>query len=191
MEYQKIIILLDDTTNQPSKFRTRNWVEINNKSRGTYNANSNIKFEISIIRLNLCNYSDAYIPVKGTITVPNTAASVNNTNNKVIFKKFASFTICTSEINNTQVDDGQNIDIVMPMYNLIEYSDVYSKTSGCLWQYYSCEPALDNNNNVIDFPANNNNSISFKFNQEITGHSGNDGTKNVEIMAPLKYLSNF
>ena len=196
MEYQKIIILLGDTTNQQSKFRTRNSVEISNKSRGTYNANSNIKFEISIIKSNLCNYSDAYIPVKRTITVPNTAAaaaaaSVNNTNKKVIFKNFASFTICISEINNTQVDDAQNIDIVMPMYNLIEYSNAYSKTSGSLWQYYSREPALDNNNNVIDFPANNNDSISFKFNQQITGHSGNDGTKDAEIMAPLKYLCNF
>ena len=82
MEYQKKINLLDDTTNQPSKFRTRNWVEINYDSKGKYD-NSNIRFKTSIIRSNLCNYSDAYILVKGTITVPNTAAAgapVNNTN---------------------------------------------------------------------------------------------------------------
>ena len=79
----------------------------------------------------------------------------------------------------------------MPMYNLIEYGDDYLKTSGSLWQYYRDEPVLDNNNNIIDFPANNNNSISFNFKQEITGKTGNGGTKDVEIMVPLKYLSNF
>ena len=79
----------------------------------------------------------------------------------------------------------------MPMYNLIEYSDAYSKTSGSLWQYYRDEPALDNNNNIIDCPADNDNSSSFKFKQQITGQTGNGGTKDVEIMVPLKYLSNF
>ena len=108
----------------------------------------------------------AYIHVKGSIEVPNTAAagaSVNNTNKKETFKNCAPFTNCIIEINNRQVDGGQDIDLVMPMYNLIEYSDVYSKISGSLWQYYRDEPTLDNNNNIIDFPANNNNSISFKF----------------------------
>ena len=67
------------------------------------------------------------------------------------------------EMNNTQIDDAQNIDLVMPVYNLIECSNAYSKTSGSLWQYYRDEPALNNNNNIIDFPASNNNSILFKF----------------------------
>ena len=86
---------------------------------------------ILLIRSNLRNYSDAYIHVKGTITVVNTAAAtapVNNTNEKVIFKNCAPFTNCISEINNTQVDDVQNINIVMPSYNLIEYSNFYLKT---------------------------------------------------------------
>ena len=78
----------------------------------------------------------------------------------------------------------------MPMYNLIEYSDAYSKTSGSLCQYYRDEPALDNNGN-INFPNDNNNSASFKFEQKITGQTGNGGTKNVEIMVPLKCLSKF
>ena len=77
------------------------------------------------------------------------------------------------------------------MYNLIEYSDVYSKTSGNLWQYYRDEPTLGNNDNIIDFLAKNNNNISFKFKHQITGQTGNSSTKNVEIMVPLKYLSNF
>ena len=85
MEYQKIINLLDETTNQPSKFRTRNWVEINDESKGRYD-NSKIRFKTSMISSNLCDYSDAYVLVKRTITVPNTAAvgaAVNNTNKKI------------------------------------------------------------------------------------------------------------
>ena len=90
-------------------------------------------------RPNLCDYSDASIHVKGTITVPNIAgtdAAVNNTNKKVILKNSVSFTNCISEINDIQVDDAQDIDTAMPMYNLIEYSDDYSKTSRSLSQYY-------------------------------------------------------
>ena len=75
---------------------------------------------------------------------------------------------CITEINNTQVDCAQDIDIVMPMCNLIEYSNAYSKTSGSLWQYYRYEPALDNIGNIIDFPADNSNSNSFKFEEQIT-----------------------
>ena len=79
----------------------------------------------------------------------------------------------------------------MSMYNLIEYSDAYSKTSGSLWQYYRDEPALNSNGEIIDVPANNNDSSLFKFKQQITGQTGNDGTKDVEIMVPSKYLYNF
>ena len=167
MKYKKIIKLLDDKTNQASQFRTRNWVKINDELKGKYD-NSNIRFKTSMIRSSLCDYSDAYILVKGTTTVPNTAAAgaaVNNTNKKVIFKNSDPLTNCITAVNNTQVDDAQDIDIVMPMYNLMEYSDAYSKTSGSSWQYYRDEPALDNNNNnnSTTFPANNNNSTSFIF----------------------------
>ena len=130
--------MIDDTSNQPSKFRTKHWVEINDESRGTYNVNSQIKFKTTMLKSSFCDYSDVYILVKGTITVNNTAAAdadANNTNKKVIFKNCALFTNCISEINNTQVDIAKYIDIVMPMYNL-EYSDNYSKTSGSLWQYW-------------------------------------------------------
>ena len=130
MEYQKIGNLIDDTSNQPSRFRTRNWVEINDKSRGAYNAASQIKFKTTMLKSSLCDYSDAYILVKGTISVNNTAAegaAANNTNKKVIFKNCAPFTNCIREINNTQIDNAKDIDIVMPMYNLIEYSDIMQK----------------------------------------------------------------
>ena len=95
-------------------------------------------------------------------------ATVNNINKNVIFRNCAPFTNCITEINNTQVDDAQDIDIIMPMYNLTEYSDAYSNTSGSLWKYYRDETVLDNNNNIIDFPANNNNSNSFKFKEQLT-----------------------
>ena len=118
MKYQKITNLLDNASNQPSKFRTKNWVEINNESKRVYNVNSQIKFKTTMLRSNLCDYADASILVKGTITLDDTSAAgapTNNTNKKVIFKNCASFTNCISEIDNTQVDDAKNIDSVMPM----------------------------------------------------------------------------
>ena len=140
-----------------------------------------------MIRLNLCDYSETYILVQGTITVPNTAAAgsaVNNTDKKVIIKNCAPYTDCIAEINNTPSDDAQKIDVVMPMYKLIDYSDAYSKTSGSLWQYYRDEPVININDEIINFPANNSNSASFKFKQQ-------DKQEEIEIMVLLKYLSNF
>ena len=155
MEYQKIANLIDDASNQPpSKFKTKNWVEINDESRGIYNVDSQIKSKTTMLKSSLCDYSDAYILVKGAITVNNTAAAdadANNINKKEIFKNCAPFTNCISEINNRQVDNAKDIDIVMPMYNLKEYSDHYSKTSGRLWQYCKDIPAIDNNNAIVNF----------------------------------------
>ena len=193
MEYQKISNLIDDTSNQPSKFRTRNWVKINDESRGAYNVNSQIKFKTAMLKSSLCDYSDAYILVKGTISVNNTAAAgaaVNNDDKKVIFKNCAPFTNCISEINNTQIDNAKDIDIVMPMYNLIEYSDNYAKTTGSLWQHCKDIPARNNNVEIVIFRGNNT-TDSFHFKAKIIGQAGDDGTKDVEIMVPLKYLSNF
>ena len=194
MEYQKTANLIDDyTPNQPSKFRTRNYVEINDESRGAYNVNSQIKFKTTMLKSSLCDNSDAYILVKGTISVNNTAAqgaAANNTNKKVIFKNCAPFANCISEINNTKIDNAKDIDIVMPMYNLIEYSDNYAKTTGSLWQYCKDIPARDNNNLIEGFTAANL-TDSFNFKAKITGRTGNGGTKDVEIIVPLKNLSNF
>ena len=106
--------MLGNTPNQPTKFRTRNWVETNDESRAAYNNvnnNNNIKFKASMVRSNLCDYADAYILVKGTITVPNMAAAdaaVNDTNKKVIFKNCAPFTNYITEINNTQIENADN-----------------------------------------------------------------------------------
>ena len=193
MEYQKITGLLGNTSNQPPKFKTKNWVEKNDESRGTYNKDNQIRFKYSMLRSSLCDYGDAYILVKGTVTVANTVAQgpTNNTaNKKVMFKNCVPFINFISKINNTQVDDAHDIDVVMPMYNLIEYSDNYSKTSGISWQYCRDEPALDANNAIVDFNAANTSTNSFKLKAKITGQVSNNGTKNVEIMVPLKYLSN-
>ena len=168
-------------------------VEINDESRGAYNVNSQIKFKTTMLKSSLCDYSDAYVLVKGTISVNNTAAqgaAANNTNKKVIFKNCAPFTNCISEINNTQIDNAKDIDIVMPMYNLIEYSDNYAKTTGSLWQYCKDIPARDANNIIAEFTESNT-TDSFKFKAKITGQTRNDGTKDVKIIVPLKYLSNF
>ena len=139
-----------------------------------------------MLRSSLCDYADAYLLVKGTITITgagdDAAARPEDKRNKgVISKNWAPFIKCISKINDTEIDNAQDIDIVMPMYNLIEYSNNYSKTSGSLWQYYKDEP----NDNLA-------NSESFKSKVKITGSTPAGGnTKDVKIIAPLNYLSNF
>ena len=192
--------MLNNESNKPSKFRTRNWVEINDEARGAYSPNKQIRFKTTMLRSTLCDYNDAYILVKGNITVNNTlaeGAATTNTNQKVIFKNCSPFTNCVSKINNTQIDDAEYIDIVIPMYNLIEYSDNYSKTSGSLWQYCKERSAVNNDDNIVDFNGANA-PDSFNFKTKITGQTAADnnndiiaGIVNVEIMVPLKYLSNF
>ena len=149
MEFQKIANLLDNASNQPSKFRTRNWVEINDEPRGTYTSKS-IRFKTTMLRSSLYDYADAYILVKGTITITGAgdyaaARQADERDKGVTFKNCAPFTKCINRINNTEIDNAKDIDIVMPMYNLIEYSDNYSKTSGSLYQYYKDVP----NDNII------------------------------------------
>ena len=139
-----------------------------------------------MLKSSLCDYSNAYIHVKGKIAITGAgddvaARQADERDKGVAFKNCAPFTICISEINNTKIDNCKDIDIVMPMYNLIEYSDNYSKTSGTLWRYCRDGP----NDNLAD-------SESFKSKIKITGKTPNDGTeKDVEVMVPLKYLSNF
>ena len=126
---------------QLNHFRTKNWVKINDESRGIYIVNRQIGFKTSMLRYSLCDYSDAYILVKGNRSVNKTAAADAD----------APFTDCISKTNSTQVDNDKDIDIVMPMYNLIEYSDNYAKTSGGLWKYCKDGSAVNNNGNIVDF----------------------------------------
>ena len=179
--------MLNGESNKLSKFRTRNWVEINDEARGTYSPNKQIKFKTAMLRSSLRDYSDAYILVKWNITVSNNAgagAAANNIGKNVIFKNCAPFTSCISKINNTQIDNAEYIDIVMPMYNLIQYSDNYSKTSGSLWQYCKEIPAVDNNGNIVEFSGANA-TDSFNFKTKITGRTNDNGRIDVEIMVPL------
>ena len=146
-----------------------------------------------MLRSSSCDFRDAYILVKENIVVNNTAAagaSANNTNKKVIFKNCTPFTNCISKINNTQIDNAEYIDIVMPMYNLIEYSDNYSKTLGSLWQYCKEIPAIDNEGDFTNFNGANATN-SFNFETKITGQTNDDGLINVKIMVPTKCLSNY
>ena len=147
-----------------------------------------------MLRSSLCDYSDAYRLVKGNITVHNTAAegaAADNTNKKVIFKNCAPFIDCISKISNTQVYNVKDIHIVMPMYNLTEYSDNNSKISGSLWQYCKDIPAVNNNGDIVDFNGANT-AVSFNFKAKIIGQGDNNGRKdNVEKMVSLKYLRNF
>ena len=122
MEYQKIINLLDNKSNRPSKYKTKNCVKIIDEPQETYNEDNQIRLKTSMLTSNLCNYSNAYILVKGTITVANTAAQGqldNAINKKVRFKHLVPFVNCISRINNTQVDNTHEIDVVMPMYDLL------------------------------------------------------------------------
>ena len=177
--------MLNSTSNQPSKFRTRNWVETNDESRGIYTSNY-IKFKTTMLRSNLCGYTDAYILVKGAITVAgagndDAAKRIDERNKSVTFKNCASFTKDISRINNADIDNAQYIDIVMHLYDLTEYSDNYSKSSGSLSHYYKDDP----NDNIEQ-------SESFKSKIKRSAKTPAAGdTKDVEIIVPLKYLSNF
>ena len=140
MEYEKITNLLDNNlSNQPSKFITKNWVEINDESKESYSASSDIRFTTTMLRSNLCNDADVYILVKGTITIAGGQDDNTDVNKRAderdkgaIFKNCVPFTKCISRINGKDIDNAQDIDIVMPMYNLIEYSDSYSKN---IWKF--------------------------------------------------------
>ena len=163
-----------------SKFATKKWYVIDSESKGNYSHENPIKILTSLLESNLCDYSDAYVLVTGNIT-----ATPNNAATQVVFKNCAPFEDCRTEINDTFVDYANFRNITMPMYNLIEYSDNYSDTSGSLWDFKRNE-IVDNVN------MTNDNAPSFEYKASLIGNTGNDGTKNgVKIAVPLKYFSNF
>ena len=177
---------------------------LSNSLSNTYNENKSIRFKTPMLRSDLCDYADAYILVNGTITVT-AAAGANNIrdkkNKKLILKNNVPFVSCATRINGELIEDADDLDIVMPMYNLLEYSKNYRKTIGSLYNYYRDELTNDNNNNF----ANRNvvNSNTFKYKNKIIGNTFNvdaaaadydankNGTQEVEIAIPLKYLGNF
>ena len=134
-------MLDNNLSNEQSRFRTKYWVEINDESKELRSANSDNSSKATILRTNLCDYADSYILFKGTITITVAGADVaakqaDERDKNVIFKNCAPFTKCMSRINGIDINNAQDIDMLMPMRNLIEYSDKYLKTSGSLWQYY-------------------------------------------------------
>ena len=146
-----------ETQNDPdNEFARRKWYVINDQNYGEGNEdNTTIKFETKIIKSNLCDYSDTYILVTGDIT-----AIGGNANTKVAFKNCAPFTKCVTHINDQHVDNADDLDIVMPIYNLNEYSNNYSDTSGSLWQFKRYEQNMNNKNPVN---VNTADSSSFKY----------------------------
>ena len=180
METKKIINLLNGSDNDNSKFATKKWYIIDSESNGNYSQNDEIKFLTRSIESSLCDYSDPYILVTGNI-----AATPNNAATQVVFKNCAPFEKRRTEINETFVDETDFINITMPMYNFIEYSDNYSDTSGGLWHFKRDE--ITNNADV-----SNDNAPSFKYKANLSGNTEANGTKNgVKIAVPLKYLSIF
>ena len=192
METQKIVNLLGDANNESSKFATRKWYVINDQNNTDYGEgnedSTTVKFETKVIKSNLCDYSDAYILVTGDIT-----ATGGDDNTKAAFKNYAPFTKPITHINDEPVDGADNLDIVMPIYNLIEYRDNYSDNSGSLWQFKRDGSPATN----AGYPGNVStaNSTSFKYKSSFIGEStavgGNRVFKNVKIAVLLKYLSNF
>ena len=203
MEYDKINNLLGSESENLSKFVTRKYVRVNSLSN-TYNENKSIRFKTPMLRSDLCDYADAYIFVNATITVTANAGANNirdKRNRKLILKNNAPFVSCITKINNELIEDVEDLDIVMPMYNLLEYSKNYRKTIGSLYNYYRDELTNDGNDNF----ANRNvvNSNAFKYKNKIIGNTynveadaaGYDANKNgrqtIELAIPLKYVGNF
>ena len=154
MEYQKITNLLGNTFNKVPRFITKKWIEVHDQSgnaENRYNPNKQIKFKTSMLRSDLCDYSDAYIVVKRKIIVTNPDNDAYD--KKLAFENNAPFASCISKINSTLIDNAEDLDVVMPMYNLIEYSKNYRKTTGSLWNYYRDEPNSDlgGDKNDIDY----------------------------------------
>ena len=221
MEYDKINNLLLSENNESeelSKFVTREYIIVSSLL-DTYNENKSIRFKTPMLRSNLYDYSDAYILVKGKIVVTdpgvnNNANNIRDKRNKpIILKNNAPFVSCMTRINGELIEDADDLDIVMPMYNLLEYSKNYRKTMRSLYNYYRDELSDDANDNSFgNIKVVNSN--TFKYKNKIIGNTydvdaripnpdgdgqinnpiyiaNNEGTQEIELAIPLKYLGNF
>ena len=197
MKSQKIINLLDKIDTDSKHFATKKWYIINDENNTNYGVDKDtgannpdtIKYDTRVLKPNLCDYAEAYILVDGTIRAGN---ALNPT--RLALKNCAPFTKCNLKINDEHVDTAENLDIVMPMYNLIEYSDNYQDSSATLYQYKRDEPP--ENNAVADLTANNSDSFKYKIKllgniNQLAADAARVGRLNVKVVVPLKYLSNF
>ena len=193
MENQKIINLLDKIDTNSKHFVTKKWHIINDENNTNYGVNKDtgadnpdtIKYDTRVLKPNLCDYAEAYILIDGTIR-----AAAADANTRLALKNCAPFTKCNLEINDEHVDTAENLDITMPMYNLIEYSDNYQDSSATLYQYKRDEPPEDDA--VADLTADNSSSLKYKISllgNPVVAH--NIARINVKVVVPLKYLSNF
>ena len=211
MEYNTINNLLDNKGKNLSKFVTRKYVKVNSSS-STYNENKTIRFKAHMLRSDLCDYSDAYVLINGAIRVLGNAPR-DRQNRPVILKNNAPFISCITRINGELIEDAYGLDVVIPIYNLLEYSKNYRKTTGSLHNYYrdelddSADLNNDANNNVV-------NSSAFNYKSKLVGNTYNvdstivpaaggarvanpnydanqSGIKSLDLVVPLKYLGNF
>ena len=186
MEFQKIVNFIGTTFDNKDlpTFVIKKWIEVYDQSEGNYNVNKEIRIKTSMLTSDLYDFSDAYIVVKGNITVTkkiftandfgapnNTADNATATNNandnafgdeKLVFKNNVPFINCISKINGEIIDNAEDLDVVMPMYNLLEYSKNYRKTTGSLWNYYRDEPSSTLGANNITHSILNLKSFDYK-----------------------------
>ena len=193
MENQKIINLLDKIDTDSKHFATKKWYVINDENNTNYGVNKDtgannpdtIKYDTRVLKPNLCDYAETYILVDGTIR-----GTGGDNNTRLALKNSMPFTKCNLEINDEHIDTAENVDIVMPMYNLIEYSDNYHNSSATLYQYKRDEPPEANA--IDDLTVDNSN--SFKYKVSLLGNpvvADNMAKRSVKVAVPLKYLSNF
>ena len=212
MEYKEIRNLLDNIPDKIPRFITKKWIEVHDQSGETYNTNKQIRFKTSMLRSDLCDFSDAYVVVKGIVTVSADERDRDEMNRQVILKNNAPFISWISKINGVLVENVEDLDVVAPLYCLLKYSKNYSKTSVSLWNYYRDE-LTDETNDNNESNKKVTKSKSFKYKISITGSTYNvprritdddgnavnnpnydqikRGTKEVEISVPLKHLGNF
>ena len=172
MGYQKIANLLGNIPDKVPIFITKKWIEVHDQSGETYNTNKQIRYKTSMLRSDLCDFSDACVVVKGIVAVSANERDRDEMNRQVILKNNALFISCISKMNGVLVENAKGLDIVMPMSDLLEYRKHYPKTSASLWNYYRDELTDDTNDN--NSPNKNViNSKSFKFKTSITGSTYN------------------
>ena len=194
MEYQKIINLIGGKVSDSKlpRYLTKKWVEVYDQSDGTYNVNNDIRFKTPMLRSDLCDYNNAYIIVTSKINVTN--PNNNAYDKKLALKNNAQFFNCILKIHNTLIEDADDLDIIMPMYNLLYYSKNCRKTTSSLWNYYRDEPNSGYDNDDRDriyYSIKNSNSFDYK--TSIIGklEGNNTELEKIKIVVPLKHLSKF
>ena len=185
MENQKIINLLDKIGTDSKHFATKKWYIISDENNTNYGVNKDtgadnpdtIKYDTRVLKPNLCDYAEVYILIDGTIR-----AAATNANTRLALKSCAPFTKCNLEINDEHVDTAENLDITMPMYNLIEYSDNYQDSSATVYQYKRDEPPEANAINDLTTDT----SSFFKYKVSLLGNpvlDGNITKRSVKVVA--------